>query len=97
MNELSRLQSWYANQCNGIWEHSYGLSIETLDNPGWCLTVDLIDTDIFELSFIELKREAIESDDDWLVCRVEDGRFRGHCGPANLQELLSIFLDFAGA
>jgi hypothetical protein len=35
MNELRQIQDWYKSQCNGEWEHSCGLSIETLDNPGW--------------------------------------------------------------
>jgi hypothetical protein len=31
---LPWLQGWYATQCDGDWEHEYGVSIETLDNPG---------------------------------------------------------------
>ena len=38
------LQSWYEKQCNSDWEHNYGIKIETLDNPGWSITVDLVDT-----------------------------------------------------
>jgi hypothetical protein len=34
-NELQRLQQWYRAQCNGDWEHSYGVMVDTLDNPGW--------------------------------------------------------------
>ncbi len=26
------VQAWYATQCNGEWEESYGTKIETLDN-----------------------------------------------------------------
>jgi Immunity protein 53 len=32
---LTQLQSWYVAQCNGDWEHTCGISIETVDNPGW--------------------------------------------------------------
>ena len=32
---FQRLQKWYKSQCNGDWEHSFGIKIETLDNPGW--------------------------------------------------------------
>jgi hypothetical protein len=32
---LNELQVWYGAQCNGSWEHTYGIKIETLDNPGW--------------------------------------------------------------
>ena len=27
------LQSWYQSQCDGDWEHEFGIRIETLDNP----------------------------------------------------------------
>jgi hypothetical protein len=30
----SLLEAWYASRCDGEWEHGYGISIETLDNPG---------------------------------------------------------------
>jgi hypothetical protein len=28
------LQEWYAGRCNGDWEHSFGVSTDSLDNPG---------------------------------------------------------------
>jgi hypothetical protein len=34
-SNLSRLSTWYQSQCDERWEHSFGLKIETLDNPGW--------------------------------------------------------------
>jgi hypothetical protein len=34
MDALSRLQAWYFAQCDGEWEHSYGIHIENCDNPG---------------------------------------------------------------
>jgi len=37
---LTELQAWYVVQCDGDWEHTYGVKIETLDNPGWMLRVD---------------------------------------------------------
>ena len=44
MNALQRLQDWYSAQCNGDWEHQQGVRIESLDNPGWALDIDLADT-----------------------------------------------------
>src|SRR3954469_18783567 len=43
---LDQLQRWYAQHCNGEWEHSYGISIQTLDNPGWRVKIDLHQTDL---------------------------------------------------
>jgi hypothetical protein len=51
------LQQWYLAECNGDWEHSYGVHIETLDNPGWMLKVDLRDTSLAERSFQTAIRE----------------------------------------
>ncbi len=35
MEVLTRIQAWYKAQCNNGWEHTYGIRIETLDNPSW--------------------------------------------------------------
>jgi hypothetical protein len=44
MNELQRLQDWYRAQCNEDGEHSFGVTIDTLDNPGWIIKIDLAET-----------------------------------------------------
>ncbi|MBL0319091.1 MAG: hypothetical protein IPP74_07360 [Alphaproteobacteria bacterium] len=41
---LNWLMSWYASHCNGDWEHENQIKISTLDNPGWRLQIDLVDT-----------------------------------------------------
>ncbi|RRJ95187.1 hypothetical protein Ga0100231_013590 [Opitutaceae bacterium TAV4] len=41
---LQRLSEWYASQCDGDWEHSYGFKISTLDNPGVAIEIDLFGT-----------------------------------------------------
>lgn len=43
---LGFLQRWYESQCDTEWEHEFGVKIDTLDNPGWLVTVDLVDTDV---------------------------------------------------
>jgi hypothetical protein len=45
---LSGLQDWYARQCDGDWEHQFGISIESLDNPGWPIRIDLHGTALAE-------------------------------------------------
>ncbi|MBS1660912.1 MAG: hypothetical protein JST68_07650 [Bacteroidetes bacterium] len=32
MNILNWQQTWHLEQCDGEWEHEYGVKIETLDN-----------------------------------------------------------------
>lgn len=90
---LVRLQTWYAAMCNGDWEHTYGLQISNIDNPGWSLKVELIDTYLYDVTFPEVKIERTE--DDWLICKVADGVFQAYGGTGNLTEMLGVFLDWA--
>lgn len=45
------IQDWYEAQCDGDWEHDYGVEINTLDNPGWMVKVDLTGTSLEGASF----------------------------------------------
>lgn len=92
MDELRFLEDWYAQQCDGDWEHGWGVSLETLDNPGWRLTVDLEGTSWFGRV---LEREVIErSGHDWLQVWSDGQRFEAACGPQNLSEVLGRFRAF---
>jgi Immunity protein 53 len=93
LNELQRLQKWYVSQCNGDWEHQYGVAIGTLDNPGWWLRIELADTNLDTAVFPEISIERSKA--DWVHCKIENFVFHGHGGMENLGELLSIFLDWA--
>ena len=93
-DELAWLMDWYTSQCDGDWEHSYGVAIETLDNPGWSLKVDLKDTDLEGKPFAKLEHE-LESDVSWWVCRVEDDQFQASCGPRDLAQVISVFRAWA--
>ena len=93
-NPLQRLQDWYLAQCNGDWEHTYGVSIGTLDNPGWTLDVELTDTSLAGKPFATLK-EDMEHPTDWIHCSVSDLKFRGACGPLKLESVIEIFLAWA--
>ena len=39
MDVLSMVNEWFKSQCNGDWEHDYGITIQTLDNPGWSVDI----------------------------------------------------------
>jgi hypothetical protein len=100
-NALEGLQEWYRSQCNDAWEHTYGVRIDTLDNPGWTLSVDLRETYLQDKPFSRLSRGAIAGDltesGDWLVCEVKDQKFSGAGGPGKLEELIRVFLIWANA
>jgi Immunity protein 53 len=92
---LYLLQRWYVAQCDSEWEHSYGVSIDTLDNPGWTLRIDLAGTRLAGTTRDWSKVER--SEHDWLHWRVHDDRYEAACGPTNLNEAIVTFLDLAGA
>ncbi|MBK8502531.1 MAG: hypothetical protein IPL46_10125 [Saprospiraceae bacterium] len=39
-NILEWISKWYNQNCDGDWEHDFGVAIETLDNPGWSVSID---------------------------------------------------------
>jgi hypothetical protein len=87
---MERLQRWYLDRCDGDWEHPFGITIETLDNPGWMVTIDLQDTEWQGLC--EAREVVKRSDTDWIETELIDGKFVGAGGAANLNELLELFL-----
>ena len=97
MDLLQRIQRWYTLNCNGDWEHSYGLSIwhgisiQTLDNPGWIVDIDLQETCLQDalLPYSLTDRSPA----DWVGYSTEDGKFKAAGGPENLSEILAYFLD----
>ncbi len=89
---LERLATWFERHCNGDWEHSYGITIESLDNPGWALHVELADTEMADAVFTPMKHER--SKDDWVHCSVENAVFHGYGGIHNLDEMIVIFLNW---
>lgn len=93
MNDpLTRLQRWYAGRCDGDWEHQHGVTIGTLDNPGWTLSVDLVDTEWEGLQMPPFSEGDSAEDASWLACGVENQRFHGACSPERLHELVERFL-----
>ena len=94
MDTLQQLQTWYHSQCDGKWEHGRGLTIGTLDNPGWSVEIDLTDTELADRPFADVIQN-LEHDTDWIHCRVRDRKFEGHGGPYKLDEILQIFLAWA--
>jgi hypothetical protein len=97
MTPLDRLNRWYADQCNDEWEHSYGIKLDTLDNPGWILRVDLVGTALEHKPFEQVRRECDDAaSTDWIHCKVESGRFEAAGGIPNLPDMIEAFLSWAG-
>ena len=93
MEILKELQAWYEAQCNGEWEHQYGVTIDSLDNPGWWVKIDLVETTLEEKLFASIKKEFSET--NWIQCYVEDKKFNGAGDPSKLETILRIFLEWS--
>jgi hypothetical protein len=89
---LSRVMRWYKDQCNGDWEHHFGVSIDTLDNPGWQIKIDTTGT-AAPLENRPKQKVDYDSDDGWAVFWVEAGAFHAAGGPDTLNLLLEKFLE----
>jgi Immunity protein 53 len=90
---LSELETWFQQMCNGDWEHTNGIKLETVDNPGWMLTIEIRDTPLYGRPFQIVAERVSES--DWLHCAVTDGVFRGSGGIGRLERIIAIFLRWA--
>jgi hypothetical protein len=96
MSTLTRLQAWYERQCNGVWEHSSGVRIDSCDNPGWWVKINILDTPLQDCAFTEVA-DGIDSQrfalgPRWLNCRVEDDMWHGAGDETKLEHVLEIFL-----
>ena len=89
---IKEIENWYLSNCNGDWEHQYGVTIESLDNPGWRVLIDLKGTKLEQINFKEINNT--ESESEWIVCKVENNKFIGAGGPHKLNEILNIFIDW---
>lgn len=84
--------AWYERQCVNEWHEDRGVKIDTLDNPGWSMKIDLKGTLSQGRVFEEFRIER--SDRDWVVARRSGEIFEAFGGPMNLSEMIEIFLDW---
>jgi hypothetical protein len=89
------LERWFAGSCDGDWEHGRGVRINTLDNPGWSVDIELAGTSLSGKAFAPVREERAEH--DWMHCWTDAEVFRGRGGPRNLREILALFLSWSGA
>lgn len=90
---LEFVQRWYLEQCDGEWEHEFGVTIGNIDNPGWSIAIDLAGTPL-EGRLLEY---AISRDDqpEWVHCWSDGTKFQAATGPLGLTEALNQFRFFA--
>jgi len=91
---LTDLMQWYASQCDGDWEHSFGVKIDTLDNPGWRLEIDLVETELATAEFSTVEHN-MAGDTGWWRCWRDETKFQAACGATELDKVIDVFLDWA--
>lgn len=103
-DNIAWLMGWYLRHCDNDWEHSYGVTIGTLDNPGWTLKIDLKGSMLDGLPFNRVEHGEPSGDLDewkrtgsWWVAYVKDGVFEAACGPLDLSATISVFRSWAEA
>jgi hypothetical protein len=92
METVERLENWYEAQCDGRWEHQWGIRISTLDNPGWSVRIHLNGTAKADAIFEPVNSE--QSDTNWIRCWKEDTIFEGRGDPRKLKTILEHFFRF---
>jgi hypothetical protein len=90
-NIFQWLSDWYIKNCNGDWEHDYGILIETIDNPGWHVTIDVQDS-IIDIENRQWKYSE-NSPNDWFGFKVEEGKFDASGDPTKLEYLILLFKE----
>lgn len=98
---LEEFGAWYEARCNGSWEHDFGISIESLDNPGWRIRIDLAGT-VVEGCILAPVSAGVESGGEpnarrWMSCRANGTRFEGAGDPSRIEDILLLFMDWCDA
>jgi len=91
MEALQWLQKWYQSQCDGDWEHQYGIKISTLDNPGWDLKIDICGTDLegLEIGFQNIEK----SESNWYGYKADKFKFEAFGDSTKLETLILKFKE----
>lgn len=92
---LSALQTWFKRRVDGQWEHQFGIRIESLDNPGWLISIDVADTEVADKRFDEIAYDG--GPHDWLTCRVVKRTFEGYGDVGKLAAILRVFTTWVRA
>ena len=90
---INDIQKWYMRNCDGDWEHSYGVIIEIVRCFGWKVEFSLCGTELDKMPFDDIN--ISRGQDDWIKCEKFESKLICTGGPKNIAELLSSFIDWA--
>jgi hypothetical protein len=103
-HDLGWLVRWYADQCDGEWEHDHGVRIETIDNPGWAVEIQVVGTALEDRAFASEELPKGSGDwresgsngwwqdiSRWHQMRVHEGKWQGYGSPDQLPAIVARF------
>jgi len=90
---LNWIQDWFVSHCDKKWDEIHCIKIETIDNPGWLVRIEISDTELVNKPFSEVDIDISES--DWIMCRIKGGQFEGVGDATKLSRILQIFRQWA--
>ncbi len=101
MELLRALQDWYASQCNGEWEHRYGIHVDSCDNPGWWVRIDIAGTNLASREFHPVAENVdangYQQGERWHYCHVDGEVWHGAGDETKLPLIIQTFLTWAAA
>lgn len=89
--------NWYVRECNNDWEHSFDVQIDTSDNPGWTIQIDLKETFLEGSTIESQKGEPAQNMDEWRErgswwnAEADGVKFKASCGPTDLSSVIGVF------
>ncbi|EMO32648.1 hypothetical protein LEP1GSC175_3401 [Leptospira santarosai str. HAI821] len=88
---FSWLMEWYQFQCDGDWEHEYGIEINTNGDRGWQVKIEVSFT---ELDGVVINHTLIQQGlNDWYSFSLKDGKFLAEGDPKELSIILEKFKE----
>lgn len=89
MELINWISEWFKSNCDGDWEHESQIQIYTLDNPGWVVKIDLLNTSLEDL---KVDYKLIENaPNDWYGISIKNSTFEGSGDLNKLYFLLEQF------
>lgn len=101
LDELAWLERWYISRCDGEWEQRSGVCIESCDNPGWWVKIDVNkeppgrsgDRQLLVVGDPPRTENGNVGGSDWMTCSVEGGKFDGAGDPTKLTAIIRCFRE----
>ena len=96
MDDLTWLAMWFRSRCDGRWEHEKGIRIESIDNPGFWIHVDVEPSASNELLEVHGEPPSVANGyiapiADWMQCEIKNGEFSGAGDPTKLGRIIACF------